>query len=96
MGNIVLVRSAMAGVFYGKLISRKRDTVVLAHSRRLWYWEGAASLSELANSGTSKPSKCRFPAPIIGLHTVLGVCEIIEMTSAAIESLDEVPVWTAR
>lgn len=91
----VMVRSANAGVFYGTLVKREGDTVVLKDSRRVWYWEGAATLSELANSGTSKPDSCKFPAPIIGKHTILGVCEIIEMTPEAVASLDAVPVWTA-
>ena len=54
----VMVRSTNAGVFYGKLVSRDGDTVVLKDSRRVWYWAGAATLSELANRGTSKPEEC--------------------------------------
>ena len=91
----VMVRSTNAGVFYGKVVSRDEDTVVLKDSRRVWYWAGAATLSELANRGTSKPEECKFPAPIQGEHTVLGVCEIIEMTPKAVASLDAVPVWSA-
>lgn len=91
----VMIRSTNAGVFYGKLVSRDGDTVVLKNSRRVWYWAGAATLSELATRGTSKPTECKFPAPIQGRHTILGVCEIIEMTDEAVKSLDALPVWTA-
>ena len=91
----VMVRSTNAGVFYGKLVARDGDTVTMKNSRRVWYWAGAATLSELANSGTKAPGECKFPAPIKGRHTILGVCEIIEMTPEAVGSLDAVPVWSA-
>ena len=91
----VMIRSTNAGVFYGKLVARDGDTVTMKNSRRVWYWAGAATLSELANSGTRAPAECKFPAPIKGRHTILGVCEIIEMTPEAIASLDAVPVWSA-
>ena len=51
----VIIRSQNAGCFAGNLESRDGDTVVLTESRRLWYWAGAASLSQLATEGTSKP-----------------------------------------
>ena len=44
----VIVRTHSAGVFAGNLLSRKGKEVVLTNARRLWYWIGAASLSELA------------------------------------------------
>lgn len=91
----VIIRSRDAGVFYGEIVSQKKDVVILAGSRRVWQWAGAATLSELANRGTKNPAGCKFPAPIKGKHTVLGVCEIIEMTEEAVKSLDSVKVWTA-
>lgn len=90
----VIVRSGQAGVFYGQLVSRDGSEVVLAHSRRLWFWSGANTLTDLANVGTSDPSGCKFPAPLTGEHIVLGVCEILPVTDVAAESLDDVPVWT--
>lgn len=51
----VIVRTYSAGVFAGNLKSRNGKEVVLTNARRLWYWAGAASLSQLAVNGTSKP-----------------------------------------
>jgi hypothetical protein len=51
----MLVRTYSAGVFAGELVSRKGQEVVLKDARRIWYWAGAATLSELAMRGTSKP-----------------------------------------
>jgi len=42
----VLVRTQSAGVFAGELESRNGQEVVLLNARRIWYWDGAASLSQ--------------------------------------------------
>ena len=48
----VIVRTYSAGVFAGNLKSRDGKEVTLTNARRLWYWSGAASLSQLAVAGT--------------------------------------------
>lgn len=53
----VIVRAARAGVFAGNLVTRTGQEATIANARRLWYWAGAASLSQLAQSGTSKPKE---------------------------------------
>lgn len=94
-GEHVLVRSRDAGVFAGRLVARTGDEVELANARRIYYWSGAATLSQLAVDGTSKPGECKFPVAVPQI-TVLGVCEVIPMTRKAVESLNNVPVWSAR
>jgi hypothetical protein len=94
-GDVVMVRSRDAGVFYGSLVSKVDAEVNLTNARRVYYWDGAATLSELATRGTSKPENCKFPAPTAGIHAVLGVCEIIPVTAEAKKSLDSVTVWSA-
>lgn len=91
----VIVRSKDAGVFFGRLLEiDKHGTVTMIDPRRLWYWDGAATLSELAVEGTSEPGNCKFPIPTDGTHTILGVCEIIPVTDKAADSIDDVPVWS--
>ena len=63
-GSYVIVRTYSAGVFAGTLVSRKDKEVNLKNARRLWYWSGAASLSELAVRGTNNPDNCKFPAVV--------------------------------
>jgi len=50
----VIVRTYSAGVFAGTLVSREGREVTLADARRIWYWDGAASLSQLAMEGTKE------------------------------------------
>lgn len=92
IGKVCVVRTFSAGVFFGTMVERNGKEVVLNDARRLWYWDGAASLSQLANEGVSKPEKCKFPAPV---STVLltEAIEIIPATEAAIASIAAVPQW---
>ena len=64
IGKDVIVRTYSAGVHCGTLKSKDGKEVVLTNSRRLWYWDGAASLSQLAIDGVSKPYNCMFPAAV--------------------------------
>lgn len=88
----VIVRTYSAGVFAGELESRKGQEVVMRNARRIWYWDGAASLSQLANEGTSKPQNCKFPAPVDRVE-LLQAIEILDVTPAARKNIEAVPVW---
>ena len=88
----VIVRTYSAGVFVGELESRKGQEVVLRNARRLWYWEGAASLSQMAMEGTSKPQGCKFPVAVDRVE-LLQAIEILDMTPMAWSSIQAVPVW---
>lgn len=89
-----IVRGEKSGVFAGYIEKEEGRTVVIREARRLWYWDGAASLSELAESGTKKPSKCKFPTAVKKLK-VLDAIEILDVTSKAKHSIDEVKIWEA-
>lgn len=93
MGKYVIVRTYSAGVFAGNLESRNGREVVLTDARRLWYWDGASSLSELATRGTSRPNMCKFPCPV-GRVELLEAIEILDVTDEAERSIKEVPEWT--
>lgn len=98
IGAKVLVRSSEAGVFVGRLVSAAPDfgVVELEKTRRIWYWAGAASLSELALWGPASADECKFPARTPGIHIVRRVIEIIEMTDVAWKSIKNVPVWACH
>ena len=88
----VIVRTYSAGVFAGEMVARDGKEVTLANARRLWYWEGAASLSQLAQSGTSAPTKCKFPEPVDQIILTEAI-EILSVTDVARASIAEVPIW---
>ena len=90
--DYVIIRADRAGVFAGYLAKREHDEVLLKDARRIWYWVGAASLSQLALDGTSNPSGCKFPAAVPEI-TVLGVIEVIPVTEKAKASIASVKEW---
>jgi len=91
--NYYIIRTYSAGVHAGELVSREGREVRLKNSRRIWYWQGAASLSQLAMEGTSKPEGCKFPCEVEDI-LLLEAIEIIKCTEKAQESIKGVPVWS--
>jgi len=94
IGQYCIVRTYSAGVFAGILESIEGKVAVVLNARRIWYWEGAASLSQLAMQGTSKPEECRFPCEVERV-LLTEVIEVIPCTEQARQSIAEVPVWAA-
>lgn len=92
-GDFVITRTYSAGVFFGRLGSRKGKEVVLRNARRLWYWKGAASLSQLAVEGVKCPAECKFPVPVPEI-LLLEAIEIIPVSRLAQKSIEEVPIWS--
>ena len=92
IGKTCIVRTQTAGVFLGVVAQRNGKEARLTNARRLWYWAGAASLSQLATEGTSKPSQCKFPTSVPEV-ILTEVIEIIPATEAAIASIAAVPEW---
>ena len=90
----VIVRTYSAGVFAGTLESRTGKECVMTGVRRLWYWVGAASLSQLAMTGTSKPESCKFPIEVERI-TLTEAIEILDVTPEARASIAAVKPWTA-
>ena len=87
-----IVRTYSAGVFCGVIEKRAGKEVTLVNARRIWYWTGAASLSQLAQSGTSSPSSCKFPEPVDRV-VLLEAIEILDVTPAALATIEAVPIW---
>lgn len=92
-----MVRTYSAGVFCGFIDPTKtengRNTV--KEAKRIHYWDKAASLSELAQRGTTAPQECRIPMPVSIVY-LENIIEVIPMTSEAISTIEAVPVWSAQ
>lgn len=88
----VIIRADQAGVFFGTLKEKNGNEVTMTDVRRLWYWDGAASLSQLAVDGTCRPENCKFTVTVPEM-TVLGIIEIILCSNKAIKSIEGVAEW---
>ena len=91
-GQKCIVRCARAGVFFAEVASMDGSTAELKDARRIWYWEGAASLSQLATEGVTRPRDCKFTVTVPAM-TVLEVIEVIPCTPEAVRCIEAVPVW---
>ena len=92
IGNKVIIRGDRSGVEFGELVEQNGNEVTLKNARRLWYWAGAASLSQLAMDGTKRPQDCKFTVTVSSI-TILDAVEIIPCTDKAIKSIEEVDEW---
>lgn len=88
----VMIRTYSAGVHYGLLKERNGKEVTLLDSTRVWYWSGAASLSQLATEGTTNPNDCKF-AVVLPELILTEAIEIIPITEKAINNLNSVKKW---
>ena len=89
-----ILRSPEAGVFYGEMENEITESriVKLTNARQIWYWEGAATLMQLAKYGTTKPQKCKFTVTVDEI-TICNVSEVIPCTEEAMKSIDFVAEW---
>ena len=91
--DYVIVRTYAAGCHAGELVSKNDTVIVLRNARRLYYWSGAATLSQLAMEGASRPERCKFPCEV--KEITLQWIEIIPCTQKAMDSIKGVTVWSA-
>ena len=91
-GKYVIVRGDRSGVFAGVLVSQEGQKVVLKDCRRLWYWAGAASISQIAMNGVKNPRECKFTVTVNEI-AILDAIEIIPTTADAEASVKAVPEW---
>lgn len=92
IGKKVVIRAYGAGVFYGTLNEVDGNTVELTSCRRLWYWDGAASLSQLAAEGVTRPDNCKFTVTVESI-VIINVIEIIPASEQAQKSIESVREW---
>lgn len=87
-----IVRADRAGVFFGHIKERVGSEVTMTDVRRLWYWDGACSLSQMAVEGVKEPRTCKFTI-VVPEMTILGAIEIIPASEAAVKSIEAVKPW---
>lgn len=92
VGRKVIIRGDRSGVFFGTLVEKDGKEVALINCRRLWYWDGAASISQLATEGTVKPHNCKFTVTLDEI-VITDAIEIIPCTDKAIASIEGVREW---
>lgn len=93
IGKVCLVRSYDAGVYYGTVTDIEGETVRVENVRNIWRWRGANCLSDIADHGVGDKAYTRISINV-GSIVLNRVCQIISMTDAAINNLNDIPSWT--
>lgn len=103
-----IIRTFSAGVWFGNKTfipaevfyqdenqKGKQSVMVITNARRLWYWVGAASLSQLATEGTKTPGSCKFTVTITDEDGVYlpQIIEMLPCTKEAVENIKAVKEW---
>jgi len=94
----VIVRCTQGGVHAGYLEKQTRDHVFLVGARRIWYWSGAASLSEIAVYGLNpeKSSASKIAAKVRRVQLRQSdCCEILACEPEGQHSIEGVATWRA-
>ena len=92
LNNYCIVRGNRSGVFAGIVKEIDGEHVLLNNVRRIWYWDGAATLSQMAMEGVTNPSGCKFTVEVSEL-LVLDAIEILRCTEEAEACIKAVKVW---
>ncbi len=87
-----IVRANRAGVFFGQIKEQTPAQVTMTNVRKLFYWDGACAVEELAMNGTKKPDRCKFTL-VIPEMVIAEPIQIIPCTKKAVESISGVKVW---
>jgi hypothetical protein len=92
IGKKVIVRGDRSGVFFGTLAAKEGKEVKLENCRRLWYWDGASSISQIAVDGVTRPKDCKFTVTVRSI-IITDAIEIIPCTDKAISIIEGVKEW---
>ena len=92
--NYVIVRADRAGVFFGELVKKNDSEVTLNNCRKLFRWDGACAIEQLAIDGVlpSREKDCQFTVTVNDT-TIMQVIQIIPCTEKAVKSIKGVSEW---
>lgn len=92
IGKHVIVRSNLAGVFFGKLIAKEEDELTLANARKFYYFSGANTVEDLATQGALKVNECKLTTEVKEI-VISKFEQILPCTKKAIIQINSIPVW---
>lgn len=94
-GQHYIVRANGAGVFFGEIDEVNGQTVEMRNARKLWSWEGANAVEELAVNGVIKADECRFTVYVEEM-TIFNTLQILKCTDEAVKNIEEVFIWSQK
>lgn len=92
MDKYYIVRGDRSGVFFGQVAARNGQEVELRNVRKLWYWDGACAVEQLAVDGVTAPANCKFTV-VVPEMTITDAIQIVACSERAVKALSGVRVW---
>jgi len=89
IGKVCVVRTYSAGVHIGTVLQSTETEVLLKNAKRLWKWEGAFTLNEVAEKGidTAK-SRISGVVPLILLSNKIEIIPASEEAQTTYDTTD--------
>jgi len=91
-GKICVVRSNMAGVFFGEVVEIEGSQVLIKNARKIWRWNGANTVEDISQTGVLSSSKVTVMVETVLIEKFE---QIIPCTEFAITNLTNQEVWKA-
>lgn len=92
IGKKCIIRCDRSGVFFGTLESLEGQQAKISNVRNIWYWDGAASVMQLAVEGVKNPKGCKFTVTVSEI-IVTDAIQIVPCTEQAIKDIEAVKTW---
>lgn len=91
-----IIRAEKAGVFMAKIESIENGTAVCNSLRRLYYWNGALDVTQIAANGVSRPQDCKFSVQMTesDKSTIFNLIEFHPASDKALKSIQSIKEWT--
>lgn len=87
-----IIRGDRSGVFFGQIAGRNGQEVELRNVRKLWWWDGACAVEQLAIDGVTRPRECKFTV-VVPEMIVTDAIQIVPCSDKATKILAEAKEW---
>lgn len=95
IGKHVIVRSNLAGVFFGILTEKSGDELTLKNARKFYYFSGANTVEDLAQFGAQNTNNCKLTVSVNQI-VISKFEQILPCTKQAINQNNSIPVWSYK
>ena len=89
-----IIRCYEAGVFFAQIKAHDKEhrIITLRNARKIFYWNGAAAVEQIAMEGVKDRASSKFTM-IVPEMDVMNPVQIIPCTREAVECINLVSVW---
>ena len=85
-----IVRSDRAGVFFGQIKKRNPNSIVMTNVRKIFYWDGAAAVEQIAIDGVNGNSKLTV---VVAEMEIERAIQIIPCSEKSVKNLKGQKEW---